>query len=92
MRPRCHREVPLTPTEYDLLRALALGAGRVVSYRELLERVWPGRDPDQLALVRNFIKQLRTKLGEDAADPVWIFNVRGVGYRMPRPEGEIPGS
>ena len=86
------REVPLTPTEYELLRTLALGAGRVVSYRELLERVWPGRDPGQLALVRNFVKQLRTKLGEDAADPAWIFNVRGVGYRMPRPKGEMPCS
>ncbi|MYD86715.1 MAG: response regulator [Acidobacteria bacterium] len=81
------RQVPLTPTEYQLLRALALGAGRVVSYRELLERVWPGRELDKFDLVRNFVKQLRTKLGEDAADPRWIFNVRGVGYRMPRHGG-----
>jgi len=29
---------------------------------------------------------LRAKLGEDAARPTWIFNERGVGYRMPRPE------
>ncbi|MCY3623224.1 MAG: response regulator [Gammaproteobacteria bacterium] len=85
------RKVPLTPTEYDLLRALALGAGRVVSYRELLERVWPGRELDQLDLVRNFVKQLRAKLGEDAADPRWIFNERGVGYRMPR-HGSAPAA
>ncbi|MXX76238.1 MAG: response regulator [Holophagales bacterium] len=85
------RQVPLTPTEYDLLRALALGAGRVVSYRELLERVWPGRELDKFDLVRNFVKQLRTKLGEDAADPRWIFNVRGVGYRMPR-HGSAPAA
>ena len=32
-------------------------------------------------------KKLRAKIGEDAASPTWIFNVRGVGYRMPRPDG-----
>ena len=36
-------------------------------------------------LVHNFVKKLRAKLGEDAARPTWIFNERGVGYRMPRP-------
>ena len=36
-------------------------------------------------VVRAFVKQLRQKLGDDAANPAWIFNVRGVGYRMPRP-------
>ena len=35
--------------------------------------------------MRAFVKQLRQKLGDDAANPAWIFNVRGVGYRMPRP-------
>ena len=46
----------------------------------------------QLAkVVRAFVKQLRAKLGDDAADPSWIFNVRCIGYRMPRP-GEPPRS
>ena len=39
-----------------------------------------------MELVRNFVKKLRAKLGDDAARPTWIFNERGVGYRMPRPE------
>ena len=82
------RDAGLTPTEYELLRALALGAGRVVTYDELVERVWPGREIENLDLVRNFVKQLRAKLGDAAADPAWILNVRGVGYRMPSPEGE----
>ena len=82
------REVPLTPTEYELLRTLVLDAGRIVTNEELLERVWPGREFETLDVVRNFVKQLRAKLGEDAADPKWILNVRGVGYHMPNPEGE----
>ena len=82
------REIALTPTEYELLRVLALGAGRVVTNEELLERVWPGREIEKLDLVRNFVKQLRSKLGDDAANPAWLHNVRGVGYRMPNPTGE----
>lgn len=72
------RAVELTPTEYELLRALSLDAGRVASYETLLTRVWGKR-------ASNDWKGVRAKLGDDAADPSWIFNVRGVGYRMPRP-------
>ena len=76
-------EVALTATEYELLRVLSLNAGRVVTYDALRRQVWSGREAGDFDLVRNFIKKLRAKLGEDAANPAWIFNVRGVGYRMP---------
>ena len=79
------QEVELTPTEYDLLRALSLNAGRVTTYEALLDQIWSERREGGWKVVRAFVKQLRAKLGDDAADPAWIFNVRGVGYRMPRP-------
>ena len=79
------REVALTATEYELLRVLSLNAGRVVTYEALVRQVWKGREAGDLNLVRNFIKKLRAKIGEDAADPTWIFNIRGVGYRMLEP-------
>ncbi len=79
------QEVELTPTEYDLLRVLSFNAGRVVTYETLLDQIWNKRKKDGWKVVRAFVKQLRAKLGDDAADPAWIFNVRGVGYRMPRP-------
>ena len=85
------RAVELTPTEYELLRALSIDAGRVVTYEALLDQVWSERSTGSTRIVRAFVKQLRAKLGDDAADPSWIFNVRGVGYRMPRP-GELPVS
>ena len=81
--------VDLTPTEYDLLRALSLQAGRVVTYEALLDRVWGERSNRSWKVVRAFVKQLRAKLAHDAADPTWIFNVCGLGYRMPR-LGETP--
>ena len=81
------REIELTATEYELLRVLSLNAGRVVTYDALLRKVWNGREAGELDVVRNFVKKLRAKLGEDSQSPTWIFNVRGVGYRMTRPDG-----
>ena len=79
------REVELTATEYELLRVLSRNAGRVVTYEALLRQIWGGRKTGDMNLVRNFIKKLRAKLGEQATSPNWILNVRGVGYRMPTP-------
>ena len=79
------RRVRLTATEYELLRVLALNAGRVSTYDLLMRRVWGGRETNDTELVRNFVKTLRRKLGDDAARPVYIFTERGIGYRMADP-------
>ncbi len=79
------RAVELTPTEYELLRALSLNAGRVTTYGSLLRQAWGRREhagPDE---VRNFVKKVRRKLDDDPAKPSFIITVRGVGYRMPAP-------
>ena len=80
------RVADLTATEFELLRVLSLNAGRVVTYDTLLRLVWSGRSSANTNLVRIFIKTLRDKLGDTARDPIWIFNERGVGYRMPKPD------
>ena len=77
--------VHLTPTEYELLRVLSVNAGRVLSHESLLRKAWRGgdrRSPDP-KLVRAVVKRLRRKLGDDAANPAYIRNERGVGYLMP---------
>ncbi len=79
------RAVRLTPIEYDLLRVLSLNAGRVTTYASLLRQVWGNGSDGDAAPVRDFVKKLRRKLGDDPADPAWIVNERGVGYRMPKP-------
>ena len=78
-------EVELTATEYELLRLLSVNAGRVVHFDTLLRRIWDGRDGADAHLVRIIVRTLRRKLGDDAENPTWVFNRRGVGYRMPRP-------
>ena len=77
--------VELTATEYELLRLLSVNAGRVLPFDTLLRRIWGERERADANLVRIFVRRLRRKLGDSASDPSWIFNQRGVGYRMPRP-------
>lgn len=72
----------LTRKEFDLLAYLAARPGRVVSRRELLEEVWrqPSVGEDQTIDVHLY--WLRRKLGESAADPMYLHTVRGVGIRF----------
>jgi len=79
------RPVQLTATEYELLRVLSINTGRVMTYDALLRQAWRGRNrrSSDPKLVRALVKRLRSKLGDDAANPTYICNERGVGYRMP---------
>lgn len=76
--------VQLTPTEYDLLRALALGAGKVLTNRQLLRQVW-GEGYDDLHLLRVNISNLRHKIEPDPSRPTYIHTESGVGYRLNLP-------
>jgi two-component system KDP operon response regulator KdpE len=72
--------VHLTKTEFDLLRALALNRGRLMTHRALLVDVWgPGYEDDKQVL-RTHMANLRRKLG--AAGRSLIRTDAGVGYRF----------
>ncbi len=80
--------VELTATEYAVLYELAVHAPRVLTHAVLLQRVWgPARGRDAW-LVRNVVKRLRAKLGDDAANPRHIFTEPRIGYRMEGKEEE----
>ena len=81
--------VDLLPLEYRLLAELSAGAGRTLTYEHLLDRVWRERGGDDLRPMRTIVRRLRIKLGDDAANPAYIFTERHVGYRMPK--GETAG-
>ena len=82
---------PLTPTEFDLLAALSMEAGRVVPHDRLLRKVWSQGKPGNIRVLRTHLKHLRRKLGDDASDPTYIFAEPRVGYRMAQGEGEASG-
>ena len=85
------RPVHLTPTEFDLLSELSINAGRVVTFDDLLERVWDLEHSGGRGSVRTYVKRLRRKLGDDAASPRYLFAEPRVGYRMPRGDGQADG-
>ena len=74
--------VGLSPREFDLLHALALEAGHVVSVDDLLVRVWGAEYEGESQVVYVHIRWLREKIEEDPHDPRRIITVRGVGYRL----------
>ena len=76
----------LTRVEYDLLLALATAVGRVCTREHLL---LAAADRDFEAFDRSIdvhISALRRKLADDSREPRFIETVRGLGYRMLRPQ------
>ncbi|WP_313674689.1 response regulator transcription factor [Mycolicibacterium sp.] len=74
--------IPLTRTEFDILAALSSRPGVVWSRRQLIEAVWGDPWVGNDHLVDVHVGHVRRKLGDDPADPRFVFTVRGVGYRM----------
>ncbi len=79
-------EHTLSEREAKILRYLAANEGRVVSRREILERVW-GLDPRGLETrtIDMHVARLREKLGDDAHEPRLIRTIRSKGYVLLRP-------
>ncbi len=80
------RPVELTATEYRLLFELSVNAGRVLTHHQLLRRVWGPKKPGKLGSLRTHLRRLRSKLGEDATNPIYFFAEPKVGYRMAKGE------
>jgi two-component system KDP operon response regulator KdpE len=73
--------VHLTPTEFELLRALAGNRGRLMTHRALLVEVWGVEYEDDFQVLRAHIANLRRKI-EPPDGPRYIRTDPGVGYRF----------
>ena len=78
--------IHVTDLEYRFLSELAVNAGRVLTHDHLLRRVWGPGHPGHSGPIRTVVKNLRSKLGDTADNPSYIFNEPRVGYRMERGE------
>ncbi|MDQ1620170.1 MAG: two-component system, OmpR family, response regulator [Actinomycetota bacterium] len=76
--------VPLSPTEFKLLRYFMQNAGRVLSKAQILDHVWHYDFGGDANVVESYVSYLRRKL--DTSDPRLLHTLRGVGYvlRLPR--------
>jgi len=75
-------EVHLTPTERNLLFVLARDAGKVMTQRQILQRVWGSYAAENTPQLRVYINYLRRKLEDDPTSPKLIVTEPGVGYRL----------
>lgn len=75
-------EVRLTGTEYTLLRTLALHAGKVMTHKQLLQKVWGPSYESQAHILRVNISNLRRKLEPSPLQPQYLITEPGVGYRL----------
>lgn len=74
------QEIDLTPTEFNLLYQLMREAGKVLTHRDLLQRVWGREYGGETEYVRVYIGRLRSKLEDDPNAPRLLITERGIGY------------
>jgi len=74
--------VDLSPTEFRLLKFLALNPGRVYTRDQLLDRVWGDETFVEPRTVDVHIKRLRAQIEENKAMPRYVLTVRGFGYKF----------
>jgi len=74
--------VRLSATEYKLLKALALHAGRVLTHRQIVEAVWGPKIEHDPQYLRVYMRALRQKIEPDPARPTYLLTEPGVGYRL----------
>jgi two-component system KDP operon response regulator KdpE len=75
-------EIHLTPTEFDLLKELALAEGRPLTHQMLLRKVWGPGYAAETQLLRTHMGRLRDKLEGSGVPRKGIETLTGVGYRL----------
>lgn len=77
-----NEEVILSKNEYKLLNCLIKNSGQIVTKGQLLEELWDkdGAFVDENTVAVN-IRRLREKIEDIPSEPVFIKNIRGIGYR-----------
>ncbi len=76
------KEIKLSPIEYDLIKNLAVHAGKVLTHKQLLRTIWGPSYENDTHYLRVYIGQLRRKVEADPSHPRHIITEPGVGYRL----------
>ena len=84
---RGDREITLSRKEFDLVHALIVRAGQVVTRDELMRDVWHTTFWTSSKTIDVHLGWVRRKLGDDTRDPRLITTVRGRGLRFEVTEG-----
>lgn len=74
--------VPLSRKEWALLALLIKHSGRVITQPQILRELWGPTHQEDTHYLRILVAKLRTKLGDDASSPKYIYTEAGVGLRF----------
>jgi two-component system KDP operon response regulator KdpE len=75
-------QVHLTPIEYRLLTVMVRSAGRVLTPQHILRQVWGPRHAAETNYLRVYMMKLRHKIEREPANPQYLINEIGIGYRF----------
>ena len=78
-------EIRLTQTEYNIVELLSLHAGRVLTYSEIIKKIWGYSDSGSIKKLQVNMANIRKKFDEKPGKSNYICNELGVGYRMMAP-------
>ena len=78
----CGESVKLTAKEYQLLACLVQNIGQVLTYQQLLEKVWGWDYQDSNSYIHVYVSHLRHKIEADPKCPKYLLTEHGLGYRF----------
>lgn len=77
-----NEEIVLTKKEFQLLALLIRHQGKIVTQKQIMTELWGVSHEEDTHYLRILVKKLRTKIGDSALTPVYIFTIAGVGLRF----------
>lgn len=77
-----NQAIQLSSTEFRLLTYLLQNAGQVLTYQNILDKVWGWEYQDSIDYVHVYISHLRRKIEADPRNPKYLLTERGTGYRF----------
>lgn len=72
----------LTPNEFKIVGLLGKHAGRVITYKSMLQQLWGPTASGDNKILRVHMASIRRKIEPNPDEPMYIFTETGVGYRM----------
>lgn len=83
------RQIPLSPTEYRLLKLLMESPGRIYTKQQIYENVWSDYYLEDDNTIMVTISRLRDKIEENPRQPVYLQTIRGLGYKFAKRENHV---
>ena len=75
-------EIVLTQKEFQLLALLIRHQGKIVTQKQIMTELWGISHEEDTHYLRILVKKLRSKIGDSAVTPKYIFTIAGVGLRF----------